>query len=130
MNLYKKCATKPYFLLSDTALASDNPVRFRCNLLERIQTFVTSDDKIRDGKLHYGINIEVAKILALSSGKVDKYEYCTVEEILPSPQSQILEEAKFTHSPLGRAFKKQIKMTDDHSKKQRKVSEEHENPTN
>ena len=37
MNLYKKCIAKPYsFLVIDTTLASDNPLRFRKNLLERI----------------------------------------------------------------------------------------------
>ena len=37
MNLYKKCTAKPYsFLVIDTALASDNFLRFRKNLLERI----------------------------------------------------------------------------------------------
>ena len=37
MNLYKKCTTKPYsFLVIDATLASDNPSRFRKNLLERI----------------------------------------------------------------------------------------------
>ena len=37
MNLYKKCTAKPYsFLVIDATLASDNPLRFRKNLLERI----------------------------------------------------------------------------------------------
>ena len=36
---------------------------------------MTIDDEIRDEKLQYGINREVAKISALSSGKIDKYEY-------------------------------------------------------
>ena len=37
MNLYKKCTEKPYsFLVIDATLASDNPLRFRKNLLERI----------------------------------------------------------------------------------------------
>ena len=37
MNLYKKCTAKPYsFLVIDATLASDNPSRFRKNLLERI----------------------------------------------------------------------------------------------
>ena len=67
------------------------------------------DDKIRDERLQYGINREAAKILALSSGKIDKYEYVTVEEILPPDQSRLIEQAKFTYSPLGKAFKKQIK---------------------
>ena len=42
---------------------------------------MTNDDKIRDGKLQYNINREAAKISALSSGKIDKYEYLTGEEI-------------------------------------------------
>ena len=37
MNLYKKCTAKPYsFLVIDDTLASDNPLHFRKNLLERI----------------------------------------------------------------------------------------------
>ena len=67
------------------------------------------DHQIRDEKLQYDINREVAKISALSSGKIDKYEYLTGEEILPSNQQQIIEQAKFTYSPLEKAFEKQIK---------------------
>ena len=60
-------------------------MRFRKNLLDKIIT--TIDHKIRDEKLQYDINREVAKISAgLSSGKIDKYEYLTGEEILPSNQ--------------------------------------------
>ena len=70
---------------------------------------MTIDDQIRDEKLQYDINREAAKISALSSGKIDKYEYLTGEEILPSNQKQIIEQAKFTYSPLGKAFEKQVK---------------------
>ena len=59
-----------------------------------------SDDQIRDEKLRYDINWEAAKISALSSGKIDKYEYLTGREMLPSNQQQIIEQAKFTYSPL------------------------------
>ena len=38
------------------------------------------DDKIRDEKLQYNINREVAKILAFVSGKIDKYEYLISED--------------------------------------------------
>ena len=109
MNLYKKCTAKPYsFLVIDATLASDNPLRFRKNLSERIQKLImTIDDKIRDEKLEYNINREAAKISALSSGKIDKYEYITVEEILPFNQRQRIEQAKFGYSPLGNAFEKQ-----------------------
>ena len=76
------------------------------------------DDQIRDEKLQYDINREAAKISALSSGKIDKYEYLTGKEILPSNQQQIIEEAKFTYSPLGKAFEKQIKTIEDQGQKQ------------
>ena len=42
---------------------------------------MTTDDRIRDGKLQYDINKEAAKISALSSGKIDKYENLTGKEI-------------------------------------------------
>ena len=71
---------------------------------------MTTEDQIRDEKLQYDINRETAKISALSSGKIDKYEYLTGEEILPSNQQEIIEKAKFTYSPLGRAFEKQLKI--------------------
>ena len=51
---------------------------------------MTIDDKIRDEKIQYHINREAVKISALSSGKIDKYEFLTGEEILPSDQSRII----------------------------------------
>ena len=80
-----------------------------------------TDDQIRDEKPQFDINREAAKISALSSGKIDKYEYLTGEEILPSNQQQIIEEAKFTCSPLGKAVEKQIKTTEDQAEKQIKA---------
>ena len=85
---------------------------------------MTIDDKIRDEKLQYNINREAAKISALSSGKIDKYEYLTGEEILPSNQRQIIEQAKFTDFPLGKALKKQRKSIEDQGEKQIKAIED------
>ena len=51
------------------------------------------DDRIRDEKLQFNINREAAKISALSSNKIDQYEYLTGKEILPSNQKQIIEQA-------------------------------------
>ena len=79
---------------------------------------MTIEDQIKDGKLQYDINREAAKISALSSGKIDKYEYLTGEEILPPNQPQIIEQAKFNYSPLGKAFEKQTKTIEDQRKKQ------------
>ena len=82
---------------------------------------MTIEDQIKDEKLQYDINREAAKISALSSGKIDKYEYLTGEEILTSNQQQIIQQAKFTYSPLGKAFEKQIKTIEDQGKKQVKA---------
>ena len=79
---------------------------------------MTINDQIKDEKLQYDINREVAKISALSSGKLHKYEYLTGEDILLSNQQQIIEQIKFTYSPLGKAFDKQIKTIEDQGKKQ------------
>ena len=68
---------------------------------------MTINDQIRDEKQQYDINKEDV------TGKIDKYEYLTGEEILPSNQQQIIEQAKFTFSPLGKAFEKQIKTIED-----------------
>ena len=78
---------------------------------------MTIDDQIRDEKLQYDINSKAAEISAKSSGKLHKYEYLTDEEILPSNQQQIIDQAKFTYSPVGKAFEKQIKTIEDQGKK-------------
>ena len=79
---------------------------------------MTINDQIRDEKLQYDINREAAKISALSSGKIHKYQYLTGEDILPSNQQQIIEQTRFTYSPLGKAFEKQIKTIEDQGEKQ------------
>ena len=68
---------------------------------------MTINGKIRDKKLQYDINKEAAKTSALSSEKIDRYEYLTGEEILPSSQRRVIEQAKFTRFPLGKALEKQ-----------------------
>ena len=76
------------------------------------------DDQVRDEKLHYDINRETAKTSTLSSDKINKYEYLTGKEILSSNQKQIIEQTKFTYSPLGKAFEKQTKAIKDQGKEQ------------
>ena len=63
--------------------------------------------------MQYDINREAAKVSALSSSKIDKYEFLIGEEILPSDQSRIIEQAKFAYSPLGKAVEKQIQTMED-----------------
>ena len=76
------------------------------------------NDQIRDEKLRYDINREAAKISVLSSGKIHKCEYLTGEDILPSNEQQIIEQARFTYSPLVKAFEKQIKTIKDKGQEQ------------
>ena len=57
---------------------------------------MTTDDKIRDEKLQCDIKREAAKMSALWSGKIDKHEYLTGEEILPHDQSRVIEQVDFT----------------------------------
>ena len=62
-----------------------------------------NNDQISDEKLQYDINREAAKISTLSSGKIHKSEYLTGEDILPSNQKQIIEQAKFTLLSFGKS---------------------------
>ena len=78
---------------------------------------MTIDHKIRDEKRQYDINRDVAKISALSSNKIHKYEYLTGEDILTSNKQEIIEQARFTYSPLRKAFEKQIETIKDQGEK-------------
>ena len=79
---------------------------------------MTINDQIRDEKLQYDINRKAAKISALSSVKIHKYEYVIGEDILASNQQEIIQQARFTYSALGKVFEKQIKTIEDQRKKQ------------
>ena len=70
---------------------------------------MSTDDKVRDEKLQYDTNREAAKVLALSSGKIYKYEYLTDEEKLTSDQGRLIEQANVNYYPSGKALEKQTK---------------------
>ena len=71
------------------------------------------NDQIKDEKIQYDINREIAKVSALPSGKINKYEYLMEEEILPSEENRRLEQATCTFSPPGKAFEKQTKVIEE-----------------
>ena len=83
------------------------------------------DSKIGDEKLQYDIDREAAKISALSSGKIDKSKYLTGEKVLCSNQRQVIEQAKFTYSPLGKAFKKQTRIIVEQGREQNEAIQVH-----
>ena len=70
---------------------------------------MTIDDKIIDEKMQYDINR--AKVSALSLKLIN------INNILPLDQNRIIEQAKFTFSPLGKVFEKQIKTIEEQGKK-------------
>ena len=97
-NIYRKFTTEPYsFLVNDTTLASNNPLKFRknhfgteCNSIVQnvipLYKIMAINDQIRDEKLQNDIDRKAAEISAKSSGNLHKYEYLTGEDILPSNQ--------------------------------------------
>ena len=62
------------------------------------------DDKIKVNKAQYDLDREAAKISALSSGELKKYEYLTGEDLGYKPA--VVQKAKFEYSPLGKVFNK------------------------
>ena len=81
---------------------------------------MTTGDKIEHWKRKYGINREASKISVLLSSKIDKYEYLTGQEILPSDQRRMIEQAKIIYSPLETSLGKQTKNIEDQGKKANK----------
>ena len=82
---------------------------------------MTINDQIRDEKLQHDICRKTTEISAFSLSKIDKYEYLTDKEILPSHKQQIIQQARFTYFTLGKAFEKQIKTTKDQGERQKKA---------
>ena len=108
-------------MVNDITLTLGSPLRFRKNLLQyKYHKIKATDDQIKDEKVQYDINREAAKISNLSSGRTDKNEYLTGQEILPFTQKQRIEQAKFTYFPLGKTFEKQTRTTEDQGKNKQK----------
>ena len=78
---------------------------------------MTINNQIRDEKLQHDINTKAAKISALLSGDIHKYGYLTGEDILPSNQQQIIEQARFTFCALEKAFENRTKTIEDQREK-------------
>ena len=68
------------------------------------------DDKTKANKAQYDLDREAAKISALSSGELEKYEYLTDEDLGYKPD--IIQKAKFEYSALGKVFNKGLDQSD------------------
>ena len=118
MKTYRECTKEPYsFLIIDTTLSSTNPLKFRKNLFDTLQKMIVTDQiktldrKIKQNEEQYDLDREAAKISALSSNNLDKYEYLTGEDLGLQPSTA--EKAKFEYSPLGKIFNKGLSKEDE-----------------
>ena len=99
----------------DTALPVSDPLRFKKNSFDSYKITVTDHIKILSGKImqneaQYDLDRKAAKISALSSNNLDKYEYLTGEDLGLKPST--IEQAKFEYSPLGKGFNKGLDKND------------------
>ena len=111
---YRECTKEPYnFLTIDTLPASD-PLRFRKNLILIKMTVIDQikilNRKIMQNETQYDLDRKAAKISALSSNNLGKYEYLTGEDLSLKPST--IEQAKFEYSPLGKIFNKGLDKDD------------------
>ena len=110
VKICSECTKKPYsFLAIDTTLPASDPLRFRKKLFFLIKMTVTNQIKILDRKIkqneaQYELDRKAAKISALSSGNLDKYEYLNGEDLNYKPRT--VEQAKFDYAPLNKFFNK------------------------
>ena len=117
MKIYRNCTNEPYSLLTaDTTLPADNPLRFRKKPFGFFIKMILDQLKILDNKMKVNqaqqdLDREAAKISALSSKELDKYEYLTGEDVGYRPD--VIQRAKVEYSPLGEAFNKAFKKVDN-----------------
>ena len=83
MKLYKDILKN---LVNDTTLPSNNPLRFRENLL---WNGPIHENKIKHKKAQYNLDKKADKIAALSSGNVSKYEFLSGKDVLPEKRLAI-----------------------------------------
>ena len=117
IKIYRERAKEPYdFLTIDTTLPSHNSLRFRKPLFDTLQNMTVTDQikildrKIKQNEAQYDLDRETAKISALSSNNLGKYEYLTGEDL--DLKLSTVEQAKFEYSPLGKIFNKGLSEED------------------
>ena len=71
------------------------------------------DGNIKANRAQYDLDRKAAKISALSSGELEKYEYLTDEDL--GYKADVVQKAKFEYSPLGKVFNKGL---DESNKKE------------
>ena len=117
IKIYRECTKEPYnFLTIDSKLPASDPLRFRKEMTIKIKKMTITDQikilnkKIMQNEAQYNLDRIAAKISALSSNNLDKYEYLTGEDLGLKPNTN--EQAKFEYSPLGKTFNKRLSEED------------------
>ena len=104
--IYRGCKKEPYnFLTIDTTLPASDPISFRNIYLILIKMTIADqinilDRKIMQNEAQYNLDRKAARISALTSNNLDKYEYLTGEDLDLKPTT--VKQAKFEYSPLGK----------------------------
>ena len=106
MKIYRKSTSEPYsFLTIDNTLPANSSLIFysfiKMTLTDELKIL---DDKIKANQVHYDLTREAAKISALSSKELDKYEYLSGEDLGYKPG--VVEQAKFEYYSLRTFFNK------------------------
>ena len=74
--------------------------------------------KLREAAVEKDLRQTAAKISALKSGNIDKYEFLTDTDIVPRGADSSLADVQFEYSPLGKAFDKQVKAIQEQGQRQ------------
>ena len=110
IKIYRECTKEPYnFLTIDTKLSASDPLQFRKQLFDSYK----NDKKIKknqQNEAQYDLDRKAAKISALSSDHLDKYEYLTGKDLGLKPNT--VEQTKFEYSPFGKNFNKGLDKND------------------
>ena len=113
MKIYRECTEEPYFFLTiDATLPASNPLRLRKNLFHSYQIIVADqlkvlDRKVKKNEAQYDLDRKAAKISALSSNNLDKYEYLSGEDLELKPST--IEQKKIEYSPLRKCFNRVLR---------------------
>ena len=92
MKLYKDYTKEPVPLL-----VNDNPLRFRKNILQNDNEIKNFDNKIEQNKAQYNLDSQTARISALSSGNIGKYEFLMGEDVLQEKKLLQLKDFNIHH---------------------------------
>ena len=96
----------------DATLPASNPLRLRKNLFHSYQIIVADqlkvlDRKVKKNEAQYDLDRKAAKISALSSNNLDKYEYLSGEDLELKPST--IEQKKIEYSPLRKCFNRVLR---------------------